>query len=40
MVNDQPGCLTQLGLSSVPSILPTPAVESIELKIIIAIWTH
>ena len=40
MVNDQPGCLTQFGLSSVPSIFPRPAVESIDLKIIIAIWTH
>ena len=40
MVNDQPGCLTQFGLSSVPSIFPRPAVESIDLKIIIAIWIH
>ena len=40
MVNDQPGCLTQFGLSSVPSIFPRPAVESIDLKIIIAIWTR
>ena len=40
MVNVQPGCLTQFGLPSVPSTFPRPAMESIDLKIIIAIWTH
>ena len=40
MVNVPPGCLTQFGLTSVSSILPRPAMGSIDLKIIIAIWTH
>ena len=40
MVNVQPGCLTQFDLPSVQSIFPRPAMKSIDLKIIIAIWTH
>lgn len=40
MVNVQPGCLTQFDLPSVQSIFPIPAMKSIHLKIIIAIWTH
>ena len=40
MVNVQPECLTQFDLPSVPSIFPRPAMKSIDLKIIIAIWTH
>ena len=40
MVNVQPECLTQFDLPSVQSIFPRPAMKSIDLKIIIAIWTH
>ena len=40
MVNVQPGCLTQFDLPSEQSIFPRPAMKSIDLKTIIAIWTH